>query len=273
MQRELFIKRLIRTLYLIGCLTFYVLLFVFIDSDLLASISLSLSLLFLVIFALSFLPNKKQKYKLNEKIKKYIVKNPLSLEEIKKQYRYHGLNNNINIVKLFYDESGEKRCVIYKHSNGFKITFEELIYHDDDLKFYTFSFANWEPHEITSSGLYETIELAINNNKNFLEGYSEDNKLIEKHQKLLVEIYWKGITIDSELLPFGRTYSFDIKIKDTLIKNIELNNLDWYSEKSCLSWLFIKENQKINIDKNFKFFIYNNNELIGVCYYFKNKKY
>lgn len=263
-HRELVLKWVKGSICLLLMVVCYVLMFVFIDSDLLACLFLILSFAFLLIFTISILRKGKRNSNIAELIKKSIHKNPLSLKKIQELYKYKGLDNiDEKILKVFFNEDNTKRFIVYQDSNLVRVKFEELNYYEDETKHWTLAFASWEPCNLAShSSIYADEEVAIENNKEILEGFKEEKLNIAKTQKYNVEIVWKGITIESDLIPFGSYNEFDIQIKDKKI-TAKIHNNHWFSEINSRAILYIEEKDAMPKTSKFKFTIYNKDTIIG----------
>ena len=271
-HREKIKKLILRLSYLALVVGFYVGFFFVLDSDFWAATFLIVCLFWLVMFVVSF-KAKKESPEVAEMIKKSIFANPMSLDDIKKTYRYYNLDDeNYSVLRLFFNKSGDKRCVVYQESNAVRISFETLEYRSDMSKMWMLDFAHWLP-EGEETGLYADADLAIKDNKKALDGYEEDKTQIEKRRKFNVEILWKNIDITSDLIPFGSYNEFDIQVKEKLIKNVIIHNHHWQSKNESLSHLFIKFNDAFEKNKRFKFKILKDGNVIGFGYCAKDSSF
>lgn len=271
-RKQIILRRIRRVLYLLFSVVFYVCLFVFIDSDALAGSSFGLSLIFLTLFILSLIKKSKPNFKLQAEIKKSIFDNPLSLDDVKKLYRYKGLDSvDKHILQMFFHKDGTRRFLVYQESNSVRVCFEKLEYFDDDTKYWTFDFAQWEP-ESYSSGIYADAKLALSDNKTELKDFVEDKTVIEKRQTFEVEIVWQELTIESKLIPFGSYNKFDIQIKNSKISDVVIHNTCWLDLSNSKATLYIKETDASMLDKKFKFAVLHEGKIIGKGLY-KNKQY
>lgn len=270
-RRELFFKRLLRLFYFICMIASYVAVFFVLDYDFWACFFLILSLIFLTLIILSFKNFVKPNFKLLSAIKKSIVNNSLKFDEIKEIYHFNGIENSDGrILKVFFDKSNTKRFIVYQESNCVKVCFEYLEYFDDDTKFWTYNFAQWT-QEGTNSSIYADIETALNNNKELLKDFHEE-KIKSSKQTFKVEINWKDITINSDIIPFGSYNCFDIQIKNKTIKNSIIHNTRWCSLSSSQANLYIDKQEALPINKKFKFTVIHNEKIIGVGRYYPTKE-
>ena len=240
-RKQIIQRRIRRVFYVLFALVFYVCIFVFMDSDLLAASSFALSIMFSVLFVISLIKKNKPNEMLKAEIKKSIFENPLNLEDVKNLYRYKGLDSTEkHILKMFFNKDGSKRFLIFQESNSVRVCFEKLEYFDDDTKYWTFDFAQWVKEDY-NSGIYADVKLALKDNKNKLEDFVEDKTILEKRQVFNVEIEWQNMTIHSKLIPFGSYNKFDIQVKELKIDDVVLHNKRWIDMSNSNAKLYIKE--------------------------------
>lgn len=261
-KKRLF-QRIRRVFYLTLSLTFYVLLFCFVDNDFLAASSLVLAIAFLVVFAASFMIKQKPNLKLKEALRKSIFDNPISLKEVNKIYRYKNLDTmQPQIIKLYFHKTEPKRCMIFKESNSVRIAFEKLEYFDDQTKSWTFEYAQWDG-DYTTGGIYADEKLAINDNKKILADYVEDKTKIERRKAFNAEIEWQNLDINSKLIPFGSYNNFEIQFKGSPVVKAIIHNTNWLDMSTSIAKVFISENLSLNTDKPSKFKIIYDGKTIG----------
>lgn len=271
-RKQRFLKNLRRVLYIILSVTLWALMFINLESDLWCASCSILSFVFLLIFIISFKFNYANHKLIEDCVEKAINRNPLPLDEIKKKYKYFGLDNaNLKIIKLFYNEDGTKRCVIKQESNAVHIYFETLSFLSDSQKTWRCNFASWSgdyDENYNSSSIYADAEIAIRENKKMLNGFHEEDINFKKYKVLQVEIEWKKYRINSKELPFGERITFDLKIKNELIKGAQIKITNWFNLKSCEAYLYIDSDLNFDINKKCKMLITNNGEKLGeICYY------
>jgi hypothetical protein len=221
------------------------------------------------LFIFSFKTNVKINHKLSDAIKQSILKNPLSFDEIKKQYRFDGLDLlDAKILKLYFNNDGTKRCLILQESNLVKVCVQHLEFFDDHTKFWTFKFASWVLEEDMQNSVYADLETAIKN-ETLLKDFHEEKFEIVKKQNIQVEIYWKGFTIFSDEIPFGSYNNFDIQIDGHIIHDVILHNNRWFDFSTSKADMLVIENS-FNLKKNFKFNVMSSGKVVGVGKYYKS---
>lgn len=271
-RKQRFLKNLRRVLYIILSIMLWSFMFIRLDSDLWCASCLILSFVFLLIFIISFKFNYANHKLIEDCVENAINRNPLPLDEIKKKYKYFGLDNaNLKIIKLFYNEDGTKRCVIKQESNAVHIYFETLSFLSDSQKTWRCNFASWSgdyDENYNSSSIYADAEIAIRENKAMLKGFHEEDLNFKKFKVLQVEIEWKKYSINSKELPFGERITFDLKNKNELIKGAQIKITNWFNLKSCGAYLYIDSDLDFDVNKKCKMLITNNGEKLGEIYYY-----
>ncbi len=251
------------------CLAFsvlcYSLMFCFIDYDWAFVFLLLLSFLGLgmIVFIYTRKPDNASVFNL---LKTTVYENPMSLDEIKKAYHYDGLDNiSGKILKLFYNSDDTKRCVVVQESNGVKITFEEIVYHDDESKIWTYDFAYWQPLDESNGSLYADAELAIKDNSDNLKNYHEEKYTQVRTIKYGTEIWWK-IDLTSPLIPFASYNKFDLVINGKIVKDATIHNTHWFDKNTSTATISMTD----DIQNSFRFKVLHNGEIIATGKHYRN---
>lgn len=273
-RKQKLLKNIRRVLYVVLSVVLWALMFVNLESDLWCVGCLLLSFASLIVFIASFMPKYSfpDRKKIDELLEKSICDNPISLDEIKKKYKYFGLDNeNLKIIKLFYNRDETKRCIIKQESNAVHIYFETLSFLTDSQKTWRYNFASWSgdyDENYNSSSVYADAEIAIRENKKMLKDFHEEDINFKRYKVLQVEIEWENYNINSKELPFGERVVFDLKTKNELIKDAQIKITNWFNLKSCAAYLYIDSNVNFDANKKCKFSVLNNDESVGVIWYY-----
>lgn len=267
-QRKL--KNVRRVIYISLAFILWMMMFLNLESDLWAGSCLLLSFACTIIFIVSF-KVKKIDYKLiNTAQEKAIQDNALSLDEIKKLYKYNELDTyKSKILKVYFNKDYTKRCLITQESNAVCVKFENLYFYNDESKLWSMKLANWQQiYEDTRISLYDNTDTAISNNKAELEDFVEDKNFVQqKKQRLPIEISFTTININSNLLPFGIPANFEIKLKNGKKLDATISIFSWYDLKNCSAYIYINEENSLNENRNLKFNIIKNEQIVGIGRY------
>lgn len=273
-RRQKLFKNLRRIFYIVLSIISWSLLFVNVDSDLWCISCLLVSFAFLIVFVVSFSAkfNKISNDKVNKFLEKAINDNPLPLNEIKRKYKYFGLEDKkLKVLKLFYNKDETVRCVIKQESNAVAVTFERLEYNSDMEKKWVCSFGGWYAYDYSDNGrsLFSDVDEAIKENKNYLKGFCEDETNFKKKNFVSVDIEWKTYNINSKELPFGERVIFDLKLNNQIIKDIEIKINSWFNLKCCAGELILDAEIQFDYEKNCKMILMKNNEIVGIARFYK----
>ena len=69
-------------------------------------------------------------------------------------------------------------------------------------------------------------------------------------------------------MPFGERVVFDLKTKNELIKDAQIKITNWFNLKSCAAYLYIDSNANFDANKKCKLSVLNNDENVGVIWYY-----
>ena len=264
-QKEKIIRRIKSAIWLLFSIICYVLFFCFLDYDWVCILTLSMSLIGLVMIIVVNM--KKIDYsEISNLIKNSIYENPMSLDNIKKEYHFAGINSmNGKILRIYFNSDNTKRCLVVQESNAVRLVFEEIMFLNDDAKLWNLDFAYWTPVDESNGSLYADEKLALKDNVEKLKGYKEEKYTQICSNKYIAEVWWK-IDINSPLIPFASYNRFHVSINGEEISDVIIHNTHWFDKNTSIANLYFNA----NINKSFKFKVLHEGKVIATGKHYKN---
>ena len=99
----------------------------------------------------------------------------IPLKKIEKDVLIEYFNNRLseNTVRLFVSDDRMTRVLICREDGAFGIVSEMLMLCDEDELQYSVSYGRWVPSTFGFKGVYDSVETALKENKDLIEGMNE----------------------------------------------------------------------------------------------------